>query len=62
MLLDHYFSQLAAQGPGVLQHMYDAANYVVIDEVGKLPLNVANIYRRLTVLIPPGWQALLIAP
>ena len=29
--------------------MYGAANYVVIDEVGKLPLKVANIYRRLTV-------------
>jgi hypothetical protein len=35
---------------------------VLIDEVGKLPFNVANIYRRLTVLILPGWQALLIAP
>ncbi|MFA6904180.1 MAG: hypothetical protein WC236_13980 [Gallionellaceae bacterium] len=42
---------------------YDAANYVVIDEVGKLPFNVANIYRPLTVLILSGWQqALLIAP
>lgn len=28
--------------------MYGAANYVVVDEVGKLPLKVANIYRRLT--------------
>jgi hypothetical protein len=41
---------------------YDTANYVLINEVGKLPFNVANIYRRLTVLILPGWQALLIAP
>lgn len=31
-----------------LPHMYGAANYVVIDEVRKLPLKVADIYRRLT--------------
>ena len=37
------------QGRDYLPHMYGAANYVVIDEVGKLPLKVANIYRRLTV-------------
>jgi nitric oxide reductase NorD protein len=36
-------------GRDYLPHMYGAANYVVIDEVGKLPLKVANIYRRLTV-------------
>jgi len=28
--------------------MYGAANYVVIDEVAKLPLKVSDIYRRLT--------------
>jgi len=31
-----------------LPHMYGAANYVVIDEVKKLPLKVSDIYRRLT--------------
>ena len=31
-----------------LQHMYGAANYVVIDEVHKLPLKVADIYRNIT--------------
>ena len=36
-------------GRDYLPHMYGPANYVVIDEVGKLPLKVANIYRRLTV-------------
>ncbi len=31
-----------------LPHMYGHASYVVIDEVRKLPLKVADIYRRLT--------------
>jgi nitric oxide reductase NorD protein len=31
-----------------LQHMYGAANYVVIDEIDKLPLKVADIYRHIT--------------
>ena len=31
-----------------LPHMYGAANYVVIDEVRKLPMKVSDIYRRLT--------------
>ena len=31
-----------------LPHMYGAANYAVIDEVHKLPQQVADIYRRLT--------------
>jgi nitric oxide reductase NorD protein len=31
-----------------LPHMYGAVNYVVIDEVRKLPLKVSDIYRRLT--------------
>ena len=31
-----------------LQHMYGAANYVVLDEVHKLPLKVADIYRNIT--------------
>lgn len=33
-----------------LPHMYGAANYTVIHEVKKLPLKVADIYRRLTTL------------
>ncbi|MHB9117563.1 MAG: hypothetical protein ACYC2R_04735 [Burkholderiales bacterium] len=32
-----------------LPHMYGAVNYTVIDEVPKLPLKVAGIYRRLTM-------------
>jgi nitric oxide reductase NorD protein len=31
-----------------LSHMYGAVNYVVIDDVRKLPLKVSEIYRRLT--------------
>jgi len=31
-----------------LPHMYGAVNYVVIDDVKKLPLKVSEIYRRLT--------------
>ena len=31
-----------------LPHMYGPANYIVIDDVGKLPLKVSDIYRRLT--------------
>jgi nitric oxide reductase NorD protein len=33
---------------GYLPHMYGAANYTLIDDVRKLPLKVADIYRRLT--------------
>jgi len=44
--------QILSGGPNRLAkgepHMYDAANYVVIDEVKKLPLKVSDIYRRLT--------------
>jgi nitric oxide reductase NorD protein len=36
------------QGLEYLPHMYGAANYAVIDEVEKLPLKVADIYRKLT--------------
>ncbi|MCW8955324.1 MAG: nitric oxide reductase activation protein [Gammaproteobacteria bacterium] len=31
-----------------LQHMYGKANFVVIDEVNRLPLKVADIYRHIT--------------
>ena len=39
---------LDKKGQAYLPHMYGAVNYVVIDEVNKLPLKVADIYRRLT--------------
>jgi len=32
-----------------LPHMYGAVNYALVDEVRKLPLKVADIYRRLTM-------------
>ena len=31
-----------------LPHMYGAVNYVLVDEIRKLPLKVADIYRKLT--------------
>ncbi len=36
------------EGGDYLPHMYGPANYAVIDQVGQLPLKVADIYRRLT--------------
>ncbi len=36
------------EGQEYLPHRYGAAHYVIIDEVRKLPLKVADIYRRLT--------------
>lgn len=36
------------QGEAYLPHMYGAVNYVLIDDVRKLPLKVSDIYRRLT--------------
>ncbi len=36
------------EGKAYLPHMYGHANWVEIDEVRKLPLKVADIYRRLT--------------
>ncbi|MGA7179787.1 MAG: VWA domain-containing protein [Thiobacillaceae bacterium] len=36
------------EGKEYLPHMYGRANFVEIDEVRKLPLKVADIYRRLT--------------
>ncbi len=32
-----------------LPHMYGAVNYTIIDDIRKLPLKVADVYRRLTV-------------
>ena len=39
---------LDKEGQEYLPHMYGAVNYAVIGEVNKLPLKVADIYRRLT--------------
>ncbi len=36
------------EGPEYLPHMYGPVNYAVIDEVRRLPLKVADIYRGLT--------------
>ena len=36
------------EGQDYLPHMYGAVNYVVIDNVQRLPLKVADIYKRLT--------------
>jgi nitric oxide reductase NorD protein len=36
------------QGQDYLPHMYGAANYTVIDEIEKLPLKVADIYKKIT--------------
>lgn len=32
-----------------LPHMYGAVNYTVIDDVRRLPLKIADIYRRLAI-------------
>ncbi|MBS4098010.1 MAG: nitric oxide reductase activation protein [Sulfuricella sp.] len=36
------------EGPQYLPHMYGAVNYAVIDDVKRLPLKIADIYRKLT--------------
>ncbi|MES9859782.1 MAG: nitric oxide reductase activation protein [Candidatus Thiodiazotropha sp. LLP2] len=36
------------QGQDYLPHMYGGANYTVIDEVERLPLKVADIYKKIT--------------
>ncbi len=37
-----------SEGPQYLPHMYGAVNYAVIDDVKRLPLKIADIYRKLT--------------
>jgi len=39
---------LDTEAKDYLPHMYGAVNYIVIDEVWKLPLKVSEIYRKLT--------------
>jgi nitric oxide reductase NorD protein len=36
------------EGADYLPHMYGKANYVVLDDVAKLPLKVSDIYRKIT--------------
>jgi nitric oxide reductase NorD protein len=36
------------EGQEYLPHMYGKANYIVIDEISKLPVKVSDIYRKLT--------------
>lgn len=36
------------EGPDYLPHMYGPVNYTVVDEVARLPRQVADIYRKLT--------------
>lgn len=43
-----YCITIDRQGADYLAHMYGAARYTVLDDVRKLPLKVADIYRRLT--------------
>ena len=43
-----YCITIDTEGKDYLPHMYGAANYVVIDDVAKLPLKVSDIYRRIT--------------
>jgi len=40
---------LDTEARGYLPHLYGAANYIVIDAAPKLPLKIADIYRRLTL-------------
>jgi nitric oxide reductase NorD protein len=43
-----YCVTIDRQGADYLKHMYGPAAYTVLDEVHKLPLRLADIYRRLT--------------
>ncbi|MBK7815587.1 MAG: hypothetical protein IPJ52_15570 [Rhodocyclaceae bacterium] len=43
-----YCVTIDRQGADYLRHMYGPASYTVLDQVHKLPLKLADIYRRLT--------------
>ncbi|HTY04131.1 MAG TPA: VWA domain-containing protein [Rhodocyclaceae bacterium] len=43
-----YCVTIDRHGPDYLKRMYGPAAYTVLDEVGKLPVKIADIYRRLT--------------
>jgi len=42
-----YCITIDRHGPDYLAHMYGASHYTVLDDVKKLPLKIADIYRRL---------------
>jgi len=43
-----YCITIDKEGQEYLPHMYGGANYVVLDDIGKLPLKVSDIYRKIT--------------
>jgi nitric oxide reductase NorD protein len=43
-----YCITIDSKGQDYLPHMYGAANYTIIDRVEKLPLKIADIYRKIT--------------
>ena len=43
-----YCITIDREGQDYLPYMYGAANYVVLDDVAKLPLKVSDIYRKIT--------------
>ena len=43
-----YCITIDKEGAEYLPHMYGRANYVVLDDVAKLPLKVSDIYRKIT--------------
>lgn len=43
-----YCITIDKEGPQYLPHMYGAVNYAVIDDIKRLPLKIADIYRKLT--------------
>ncbi len=43
-----YCITIDKEGPQYLPHMYGAVNYALIDDVKRLPLKIADIYRKLT--------------
>ena len=43
-----YCITIDREGQEYLPHMYGAANYVVLDDIAKLPLKVSDIYRKIT--------------
>lgn len=43
-----YCITIDREGQDYLPHMYGAANYVVLDDIAKLPLKVSDIYRKIT--------------
>lgn len=40
--------EMSQEAKEYLSHMYGAAQYVIVDDVKKLPLKVADVYPQLT--------------